>query len=142
LTERIAQGDLRFPHSLIIELSDDYVNPHTDPYGGEGRQVTPICSCGYNLGYEDLGYLGGEKIRRICPACGLAFRPQDQIAEIRDGISGNLFPQRGGLCNRFAISIGFGKEWPIHLRASSGELVQSNARVTGKFMDACSSALV
>jgi hypothetical protein len=143
VTELIAQGDRRLPHSLIIDVSDDFANPNTDPYGagGDTRQVNPSCSCGCNLEYEDtMGWLGIEKIRRVCPACRLAFRPQDQIADIVDA-NGAKTSQAGGLCNRFAITIDFTKEMPLYVRGSNGELTETTPKVTGLFLNTCSAAL-
>jgi hypothetical protein len=143
LTELMSEGDHRFPHALIVEFSDDFSNPNTDLYGagGDTRQVNPICSCGCNLGYEEaMRWLGTEKIRQVCPACGQAFRPQDRLAEIVDA-NGVKTPQAGGLCNRFAIILDFGKEWPLYTRASSGELTEATPKATDLFLSTCSAAL-
>jgi hypothetical protein len=143
VTEPISQGDHRFPHGLIIDVSDDFANPNTDLYGagGDTRQVNPSCSCGCNLEYEDtMGWLSTEKIRRVCPVCRLAFRPQDQIADIVDA-NGAKTPQAGGLCNRFAITIDFSKEMPLYVRGANGELTEAAPKVTGLFLDTCSAAL-
>jgi hypothetical protein len=141
ITEPISHGDFSFPPGLIVEISDDFVNPHTDPYGGDARQVSASCSCGCNLMYEATGHLAGERIRRVCPACGLAFRPQDQMAEIRDGSSGNKTVQPGGLCNRFGIIVDFDKEMPLYRPDSNGQLVETTPKVTAAFMETCTAAL-
>jgi len=143
VTELVSQGDRGLPHSLMVELSDDFANPNTDLYGagGDTRQINPSCSCGCNLGYEDtMGWFAAEKIRRICPACQLAFRPQDQVAELVDA-NGAKTPQAGGLCNRFAITIDFSKEMPLYMRNSNGELTETTPKVTSLFLDTCSAAL-
>ena len=140
ITEPISQLEFRSPHSLIVELSDDFINPHTAPLDGDATQMSAICNCGCNLGYEATGYLAGEFIRRVCPTCGLSFRPQDQIAEIRDGANGNKFPEPGGLCNRFGIIIDFGKDLPLYVPDSNGQLT-GEPKVTGAFMETCSTAL-
>jgi hypothetical protein len=136
-----------FPPYLMIELSDDFLNMDTAPYGGlEGdvRQVSPLCTCGHDLGYEGgdrCGWTTTCLIRRLCPSCGSAFRPQDQLAEIVDGATGKKTPQLGGLCHRFAIIIDFGKEMPLYATDSNGELVDSKAEVTDAFLDTCCTTL-
>lgn len=104
LTYSVAEDDLQFPHKFIIEISYDFLHPRTDSYA-EAKQINPICACGNNLGYEDTpslnGWLAGQKIRRVCPVCGVVFRPQDQVAEVVNGFDGSKRPQPGGLCNRF-----------------------------------------
>lgn len=141
VTEPMARGDKGWPHQLLIELSDDFVNPHTDVIGGGAKQVNPTCNCGCNLEYEgSLGWIATEKIRRICPACGLNFRPQDQTAEIVNGITGARSPQPGGLCNRFAIIIDFDKEWPRYMPDPKGNQV-IEPKSTPIFLDKCGAAL-
>jgi hypothetical protein len=143
VAEFSSQGERGLPHSLVIEVSDDFANPNTDPYGVgvDTKQVNPSCSCGCNLEYEDtMGWLTVEKIRRVCPACRRAFRPQDQVAEIVDA-NGAKTRQAGGLCNRFAITIAFGKQMPLYVRNSAGELTEATPKVTGLFLDTCSAAL-
>ena len=55
--------DSRFPHDLIIEVSDDYINTHTDPYGGKAKQVEPTCKCGHDLEYQGApSWLDDRKI--------------------------------------------------------------------------------
>jgi hypothetical protein len=146
VTPEFSRGDQNFPPSLMIELSDDFLNIDTAPYGsseGDVRQINPLCSCGYNLEYEgdQPGWSTTQRIRRLCPSCGSAFRPQDQLAEIVDGATGEKTPQPGGLCNRFAIIIDFGKEMPVYATEANGELVDSAPKVDGTFLDACSTAL-
>jgi hypothetical protein len=130
---------------LIIEVSDDFINPHSDVYGvgGDTKQVKPICACGHNLEYTDTeasGWFAEMKIRKNCPLCGLAFRPQDQVAEIADA-NGKKSPQPGGLCNRFGIIIDFNKEFPLYVRGADGELVDATPKVSDFFLDTCTAAL-
>jgi hypothetical protein len=145
--QTVSGDDYEEPHSLTIELSDDFVNPHTDLYGGTARQIDPHCRCGCDLEYvaileHVLGWTETQKIRRICPACGLVFQPQDQIAEIVDGNTGAMSPQPGGLCNRFAIVINFGKSIPSYVRGpKSNELFPTSPKTTPVFLDLCSDAL-
>jgi hypothetical protein len=140
-TQPMMEGDDRWPHELIIELSDDFFNPHTDPIGGSAKQVTPICKCGCHLEYEDtLGWLATEKIYRICPECGVAFRPQDHFAEIVNGVTGSKSSQMGGLCNRFAIIIDFRKDWPQPVQALEN-ILPVEPKATSEFLNMCSAAL-
>ena len=100
--ENLAQADLQYPltpvpdfgrrgegaygegpyYDLELHLSDDFI--HTD---SETIDVLPqtSCDCGTQLEYEpDLeDVFFAARIRRLCPACGRAFRPQDQMATIR-----------------------------------------------------------
>jgi hypothetical protein len=142
VTESVSKGDTRFPHRLMIEVSDDFINTHTDPYGGNARQAEPTCDCGHNLEYKGTaGWLDTRKIRRACPVCGQAFRPQDQLAEIRNGEDGTIFVQPGGLCNRFAIIIDFGKDMPFYRLEPNGVLVDAIPKVTDVFLQTCTTAL-
>jgi hypothetical protein len=83
----------------------------------------------------------GAKVRRICPECGAAFRPQDQIADIVDGATGDKTPQPGGMCYRFAIVLDFDKDHPLFAQNADGERVDATPRVTSRFMDVCRTAL-
>jgi ribosomal protein S27AE len=145
MSEALAKGDDRFPPDLIIDLADDFINPDPDPYGiggDEVRRMNPTCRCGFDLGYEAgmEHWLAGEKIRRVCPQCGLAFRPEDHVADFIEGSDGSKTPQPGGLCSRFAIIIDCNKDWPLYT-VSNGELVDSLAQVSPLFMETCRSAL-
>lgn len=133
---------------LEIVLSDDFENCHTDGYnvGGDTRQVMGTCGgCGHDLRYEPaVSQLSFEyaKIRRICPECGAAFRPQDQSAEIVDAVTGDKTLQPGGMCYRFAIVLDFDKLHPISAQNADGEWNdKATPRVTGTFMAVCRTAL-
>jgi hypothetical protein len=129
---------------LVIQISDDFVNPHTDGYGvgGDAKQIEPACGCGCDLSYEGpTCWLDTARIRRICPACGRSFRPQDQLAEIVDGATAEKSLQPGGLCHRFAIIVDFGKDSPTYVRDARGELVNAKARASDLFLSTCSGAL-
>jgi hypothetical protein len=141
--QTVPQESTSFSPKLMIELSEDFINTHTDPYGGDARQVEPTCSCGHNLEYESTagGWLDTQRIRRVCPVCGQAFRPQDQLAEIRDGADGTIYEQPGGLCNRFAIIIDFYRYLPIYRLDSQGVLVAAAPKVTDIFLQTCTIAL-
>jgi hypothetical protein len=129
-------------HGLQIELSDDFVNPRTDLYR-EARQIVGRCGCGHNLEYEMEFPIGDHGIRRLCPECGAAFRPQDQIADVIDGTTGDTTPQAGGLCHRFAIVVDFGKAVPMYVEGQNGELVEikTDPKIGAAFMEVCRTAL-
>jgi hypothetical protein len=133
------------PHSISIELSDDYINPLTDQYGsidGDAKQVDGICACGRDLNYEaSIEWIDSRRIRRICPECHQPFRPQDHAAEIVDGATGAKIPQPGGLCRRFAISIYFGRDLPVYRRDASGELISAKPKTSNLFLRTCETAL-
>lgn len=131
---------------LCIFASDDFENCHTDSYGvgGDTRQVIGTCGrCGHDLAYEPSGLsFEGTRIRRVCPQCGAAFRPQDQMAEIVDGATGDRTPQPGGMCYRFAIVLDFEKDHPVYAQNADGERGDNaTPRVTVRFKDVCRTAL-
>jgi hypothetical protein len=109
--------------------------------GGDSRQVVARCGCGGNLEYDDTGWsLGDKTIRQVCPECGTAFRPQDQIADIVDQ-NGNKTPLPGGMCYRFAIVIDCSKDHPLYVRDENGQLIETKPKISGGFMGVCSAAL-
>lgn len=133
------------PHNISIELADDFLNPRTDPYGNIGedaKQLDGICPCGHNLEYDGaIHWRDTRRIRRVCPACGQSFRPQDHFAEIVDGATGAKIPCPGGHCRRFAINIDFGKDLPVHGRGADGELIDAKPRTSELFLKTCETAL-
>jgi hypothetical protein len=145
LTQSMCDGGTPDPHRLVLELSDDFVNPHPGSYGPadgtEVRTIEPVCACGHDLARPDeaSGWLG-ERIHRICPACGRVFQPEDQIADIVHGYDGSKTPRPGGLCNRFGIIINFDKDHPMY-DASTREYINREAEVTPLFMQTCRAAL-
>lgn len=50
-----------------------------------------------------------NRIAARCDRCGREFRPQDQVVNYFDPITGDPSPLRGGVCFRFAIRIQAGK---------------------------------
>ena len=144
LTQSMCDGETPISHHLLLELSDDFVNPDPDPYGAvdgrEARKIEPVCACGHNLARHGgaMGWIG-ERVLRICPDCGRSFRPEDQIADIVRGHDGRKIPRAGGLCNRFGIMINFDKDHPLY--TSNGELIDTDAKVTTLFMQTCRAAL-
>jgi len=142
--ETIAEQQPTDSHALNIELSDDFVSPLTDSYGigGDTLQLEGRCGCGADLRYEGSGErLSFQRIRRICPACGEAFRPQDHPAEIVDDRTGAKIAQPGGLCRRFAISIDFGRDHPTWREDANGELVLCKPCASKRFLKTCEAAL-
>jgi hypothetical protein len=132
------------PHAISIELSDDFVSPDTDPHGAGGNtlQLEGRCGCGTDLRYQGSGErLAFDRIRRICPACGEAFRPQDHPAEVADNMTGAKIAQPGGLCRRFAISIDFGKDHPVWQEDANGEFMYCKPKASEHFLSTCEAAL-
>lgn len=79
-----------------------------------GGLVDPLdtrCACGAELGRpgpeNDPFYANRIAVR--CDRCGREFRPQDQVVNYFDPITGEPSPLRGGVCFRFAIRIQAGK---------------------------------
>lgn len=141
VTQTMAEQDAPPFHQLIIEFCEDFIDPHPE-YVSDPRHVSGVCGCGQVLRYEQQAYLADEYIRRLCPACGAAFRPQDHMADLLlDGNTGETFVQPGGLCNRFGIIIDFDKNIPSYVVNSNGDLVETPPRVSTAFMDTCTRAL-
>jgi hypothetical protein len=119
-------------YELELRFSDDLVaaaNESVDP-------LDAACTCGNALEYwpqgdDDLYY--AARIRRTCPSCSRAFRPQDKETTIRDGITGAESPIMGGLTYRFAVVIDCGKSWP--------QDSDSMPRITAEFRRTCEAAL-
>jgi hypothetical protein len=131
-------------HAISIELSDDFANPCTDPYGiaDDTLQLEGRCGCGCDLSYQGSGdRLSSERIRRTCPVCGEAFRPQDHPAEIVDDMTGAKIAQPGGLCRRFAIRIDFGRDHPVLRRNTDGALVLAKPKAAEHFLNTCETVL-
>jgi len=132
------------PHSFSIELSDDFVNPYTDPYGAgpDTQQLAGICLCGCELKLKSaVEWIDSNRIRHICPRCGERFRPQDHPAEIADGATGTIIACPGAMCRRFAISIHFGRDLPVYRRAANGELIDAKPRASEHFLRISQTAL-
>jgi hypothetical protein len=98
-------------YELEMHFSDDFVamaNECVDP-------IDERCECKNPLGYwpnlDDDVFTSG-RIKRTCPRCERAFRPQDKEVIIHDGITGEEGKVMGGLTYRFAIAIDCGKSWP------------------------------
>jgi hypothetical protein len=86
-----------------------------------------ICQCGRSLEPENEFSLWPDdgppafidpRIPRNCPSCGSPFRPQELVAQIRDGRTGKAVDRRGGATYLFAVVIDCGKgfarqSWPI-----------------------------
>ena len=101
-------------YALEIHLADDFVyetSETIDPFWD-------VACCGEALddgqaeGQAGLPPLFGPSIRRTCPRCGRAFRPQDHVAIVRDGRTGKTAERPGGATYRFAVSVDCGKCFP------------------------------
>ena len=145
LSDGDSRGPPADPHSISIELADDFLNPRTDPYGSIGedpKQLDGICPCGHDLEYEGtIDWREARRIRRICPACGQFFRPQDHLAEIVDGATGANIPYPGGHCRRFAIKIDFGRDLPVYRPGAHGDLIDAKPKISDLFLKTCETAL-
>lgn len=121
---------------LELHFSEDFVQ-----VGGE--MIDPMdarCSrCGEDLEYwtdmavADIFY--ASRIRRVCPACQTAFRPQDRVVTYRDGMTGAERDLTGGATYRFAIVIDCGKCWRTE---DSGDVEPT---LSAEFFSVCSEAL-
>ena len=123
-------------YELQLHLETDFVY-HTSEVIDPFRRV--LCECGQSLEYdhetawrrENPVYHDG-RIRRTCPTCRRLFRPQELVARIRDGYTGEASHRVGGATYRFAVVIDCGKGfarkgWPI--------------RATEEFLDPVTRAL-
>jgi len=94
---------------LRLEISDDFVDRGSECIDG---LYAARCTCGRDLRYHldhDLFYAG--RIKRLCPTCGAAFRPQDHETIVGDGMTGERTSIAGGATSRFAIVVDCGKAW-------------------------------
>jgi hypothetical protein len=91
------------------------------PPGAEFVEVSPF-SGHYTYPPSDdppgLPIYTGKRINRLCPSCGRPFLPQELIARVRDGYTGEASKRAGGATYRFAVVIDCGKGfarkgWPI-----------------------------
>ncbi|APW58911.1 hypothetical protein [Paludisphaera borealis] len=109
-------------YDLEIHVARDFVYHQSeliDPF------VDAACRCGRNLDeywdegtIEAIAVFGDARIPRACPACGRPFRPQEFVAQVRDGRTGEPISRPGGVVYRFAVVVDCGKafareEWPI-----------------------------
>lgn len=117
---------------LALHLTDDFSDMNLSDHAP--IPLTTLCSCGVDLKRVEENLVYGFKVKRICPNCGVQFRPQDHVVEVMNGATGALHSLRGGLCYRFAIIIECGKRWP-------SEDATSDPRVNRKFMEICESTL-
>ena len=109
-------------YELELRSSTEFVN-HLSGLIEPFDKVT--CECGRPLEFDDEAarmaanpvYYDG-RIHRLCPSCGRRFRPQELIAQVRDGRTGEVSRRAGGCTYLFAVVIdcckGFAREgWPI-----------------------------
>ncbi len=131
-------------YDLELHVAGDFVYHNSeliDPFNGVA------CTCGKDLCYSEWWEPSGaelvapdpasgrynsamshqpprlplytdDRIHRICPNCGRLFRPQDWIARVRDGYTGEASRRAGGATYLFAVVVDCGKGfarkgWPI-----------------------------
>ncbi|QDV36414.1 hypothetical protein [Tautonia plasticadhaerens] len=126
-------------YDLELRMAGDYVYHHS-----EGIDPFPdvACPCGRSLEYYEPDEPGESwkppvyfdaRISRSCPACGRPFRPQELVARVRDGRTGEVGERAGGATYRFAVVIDCGKGspregWPIR---ATEELLCTLTRALG-----------
>jgi hypothetical protein len=110
-------------YELQLHVARDYVY-HTSESIDRFDRVT--CKCGQSLEPGDYyppwpdgpPVFRDPRIPRTCPSCGSPFRPQELVAQIRDGHTGKPVDRPGGVTYLFAVVIDCGKgfarqSWPI-----------------------------
>jgi hypothetical protein len=128
-------------YDLELHMGKDYVyhlSELIDPFDHE------TCPCGQALDYyqnddkdDDLWrtpVFYDSRIRRICPACNRTFRPQELVARVRDGYTGEAIDRAGGATYLFAVVIdcgkGFAREgWPMR---ASDEFLDKVTKTLGQ----------
>lgn len=121
--------------NLELHFSDDFVSHSTEMIDPPDARCS---NCRKDLEYwpdadADIFYAG--RIRQVCPACSMSFRPQDHAIAYRDGITGEEGELKGGATYRFAIVIDCGKSW----RTDGSDEVAPVA--TSEFLEVSSRAL-
>lgn len=103
-----AEDELCPYYDLQLLCADDFIDYNA---GGLVDPLETRCVCGADLSKgpmeDDLFYAG--RIAARCSRCKREFRPQDQVVNYVDPITGEPSPLRGGVCLRFAIRIQAGK---------------------------------
>ena len=97
-------------YNMELNFSEDFIHNCSEV-------IDPLletrCSCGIELEYDpgddDIFY--APRIQGICK-CGKLFCPQEQVAVLRNGVTGQESEVSGGCVYRFAISIDCGKCFP------------------------------
>jgi hypothetical protein len=121
-------------YELRLHMGEDFVY-HTSESIDPFDEVA--CACGVPLELpHDLGQSApfppvffDQRIRRTCPSCGRAFRPQELVATVRDVWTGESLERPGGATYLFAVVIdcgkGFAREaWPIRASEEFMALVE------------------
>ena len=128
-------------YELQLHVATDFVyhlSERIDPF------VEVACKCGRSLEYYDESatmaaypvYYDG-RIHRACPTCGSAFRPQELVAKVRDGWTGEATSRSGGATYLFAVVIDCGKGFARDGFAREG----SPIRTSEEFIDTVRTAL-
>jgi hypothetical protein len=128
------ESGLRYPLSPFPDWGDAYyelqLHVATDFVYHTSELIEPFdrvaCICGRSLEPVDEFALlpdgpppfGDSRIPRNCPQCGSPFRPQELVAQVRDGRTGKAVDRLGGATYLFAVVIdcgeGFDRQsWPI-----------------------------
>ncbi len=110
-------------YELQLHVASDFVY-HTSESIEPFKRVD--CRCGRSLKPVDEFDLWPDgppvfiepRIPRTCRSCGNPFRPQEFVAEVRDGRTGKAADRPGGATYLFAVVIDCGKgfarqSWPI-----------------------------
>lgn len=121
-------------YALDICLADDFVQL----VSAVDAMVDDHCRCGERLGYHaGPTALFKVRVRRSCPRCGEAFRPQERLAQYLDPFSGSSKQLAGGACHRFAIVADFGRSLTNWLESPQPRL----PRASKEFLSICETAL-
>jgi hypothetical protein len=110
-------------YELQLHVARDFVY-HTSELIEPFDRVN--CACGRSLEPSDVftpwpddrPVFIDPRIPRACPSCGSPFRPQELVAQVRDGRTGKAVDRPGGATYLFAVVIDCGKgfarqSWPI-----------------------------
>jgi hypothetical protein len=123
-------------YELELHVAKDFVY-HTSELIDPFDQITCVCGVSLEPGEDHSPWPKGPpvfidpRIPRTCPSCGTPFRPQELIASVRDGHTGESIYRRGGATYLFAVVIDCGKGfardgWPIRASEEFLALVEKN----------------
>lgn len=121
--------------TLKLHLSEDFIEETSE----QNDPLDATCVCGEDLYYSldnDIFYSG--RIRRVCPACGARFVPQDQSAFTRHPLTREVSELPGGTAHRFAIKVDCGKCWKTRRGANGTEEIP---RLSDEFIALCGGVL-
>ena len=125
-------------YNLELQLAKEFVyhlSEIIDPFD------SVACVCGQPLEFydqsealDDRPVFSDGRIFRTCPSCGTPFRPQERVAQIRDGYTGEARDRAGGVTYLFAVVVDCGKSfaregWPMR---ATDEFMSILTRVLGQ----------